>query len=375
MKKKVLLVIRWPVGGIRTYIRYVYRTLQAEKWQTTIVAPATDEMRVLLEDLAGMNVQYLHTKENPFITSFTLQIFRELMRNSYDLVHSHGFTSGICAAMPARLIRIKHLVTSHDVIRQNQFSGLRGKLKKKLMGALLSLPAIIQSVSYDAQQNLLENFPSLGKHGKCIVIRNGIEVDRFYDASPRDFRTELGLQEDVFLIGFLGRFMPQKGFRYLVDSIDILRKEKSLPKRPLVLTFGDGGFIREEKLAIRERRLENYFCFMPFASNAAGIIKGLDVVAMPSLWEACPLQPMEVLICGTPFIGTDCVGLREVLQGTPATVIPKADASALARALRRIMEFDRKSEFMGFRKTAVQRFDVTKTSESLLKLYKKLADF
>jgi len=167
--------------------------------------------------------------------------------------------------------------------------------------------------------------------------------------------------------------MSQKGFRYLVDAVGLLQAEEdSRPKRFKVLTFGDGGFIREEKQAIEERGLAKYFCFMPFSPNIAGTIKGLDVVVMPSLWEACGLVAMETLVCGVPWIGSDCIGLREVLQGTPATVVAKADAADLAQALAREMEMSSRELFLGFRETAVKNFDVRMTSRSFLNLYKRL---
>ena len=82
-----------------------------------------------------------------------------------------------------------------------------------------------------------------------IAIPNGIEVEPFLHAEERDLRGELGLPPETFLIGFLGRFMSQKGFRYLVDALEQV-KEHNLLKEPLLsLTFGqpDDGFIREEK--------------------------------------------------------------------------------------------------------------------------------
>jgi glycosyltransferase involved in cell wall biosynthesis len=369
--------VRWPVGGIRTFIRYVYRTFNPERWHFTILAPELDEVAVLLDDLSTLGVTYVPVQGMPNDGSsgfwkMVCCVAGELLKGNYDLVHSHGFTSGMCAVIPALVRRIPHLMTSHDVINENQFAGAKGKLTKQAMGFLFGMIDTIQSVSYDAQENLLANLPTLSRRkGKCIVIPNGIEVERFENASPRDLRGELGVGADVFLIGFLGRFMAQKGFRYLVDAIDLLRRETSLPKQPLVLTFGDGGFIGEEQEAIRERGLERYFRFMPFAPNVAGTMKGLDVVAMPSLWEACPLQPMEALVCGTPFVGTDCVGLREVLRDSPATVVPKGDAASLADALCKEMKVPSKNKAKGYAEEAAARFDVKKRASEIEELMKK----
>lgn len=372
-KKKVLLVVRWPVGGIRTFIRYVYRNFDPKRWKLTIIAPHLSETPVLIEDLAGLDVRYIAVQEEPHPAQFFVNVAYEVIRGGYDLVHSHGFTSGMSAVLPAVLRRTPHLMTSHETLNLKQFIGLRGKAVRFGMEGLLRLIDIVHSVSNDAQKNLIDFFPCLSrKDGKCAVIQNGIEIERFAETEPRDLRGELSLGNDVFLIGFLGRFMSVKGFRYLVDAIELIRAKDCLTKLPLVLAFGEGGFIREEIQAIEKRGLKEYFCFMPFTPNVAATIKGLDVVVMPSLCEACGLLAMEVLACGVPLIGSDCVGLREVLQGTPASVVPKANAVALANALEREMRTDSKGLFLSFREKASEMFDVRRTSQSILNLYERM---
>ena len=369
-------MVRWPVGGIRTFLHYVYRNFDPEKWEIAILAPDLPELRILLEELKGLNIRYVSTPAEPTPAFFFWKILRELFKGKYALVHSHGFTSGVCTALPAVICRTPHLMTSHDVINFNQFVGWKGHIKKHLIGRIFSLIDKIHSVSYDAQKNLLETFPYLAlKKDKFLVIPNGVEVETFVKAEPRDLRGELFLGKEVFLIGFLGRFMSQKGFRYLVDAMEILIKKKPFPKKPLVVTFGEGAYIREEKQAIKERDLQDHFIFMPFTPDVAGTIKGLDVVVMPSLWEACGLLAMEVLVCGTPLIGSDCIGLREVLNDTPAIVVPRADAHSLANAIENEMKKKSKEKFLIFRKTACERFDVKKTSMSILEVYGYMLGF
>ncbi len=327
-----------------------------------------------MDDFASLDIKYVLIEPKPSTILFALKIVGLLMQHRFDLVHSHGFTAGICAALPARLSHTVHLITLHDVLNANQFFGIKNKLKKRGMGIILSMIDVVHSVSHDAKSNLLEHFPGFAhQKEKLVVIPNGIEVERFIGAAPRDLKGELGLDRDIFLVGFLGRFMPQKGFCYLVDAIEKLHQcPSSLSKKCLVLTFGEGGFFREEKQAAKARGLEKYFRFMPFTSNVASTIKGLDIIIMPSLWEACPLQPMEALVCGTPIIGTNCIGLREVLRDTPAKVIPTANADALAQALFQEMQTGSIEPFISFREEAIKRFDVKKQATSLQALYKKI---
>ena len=197
------------------------------------------------------------------------------------------------------------------------------------------------------------------------VIPNGIETERFLGCGVRDLRAELNLPEDSFLIGFLGRFMPAKGFSYLVDAVEHLRGNGGLPFKPLVLALGWGAFIREEQRDIHRRGLDEFFLFLPYTPDVGPTLKGLDVVAVPSVWEAFGLIAAEALTAGVPVIGTSCIGLREVLRGTPARMVPPADGPALARAIGEEMLHPTKAESWAFQNEAVERFNVEKRVREL----------
>lgn len=365
-KHKILFVIRWPVGGIRTFIRYVYRNFDFCRYSFTIIAPDVPELRILLTDLDGLDVLYVPLGKNPSTIRFFRAVSKTIINGKFDLIHSQGFTAGICSILGSVLTQTPHIMTLHEVLIDAQFMGLQGFCKKVAMSLLLPFINVIHLVSHDARENLLAYFGILKAfNNKLCVVPNGIEVERFIEADRSDLRKEFGLPKNSFLIGFLGRFMPAKGFVYLVDALDILYKNYGLPRKPLILTFGEGAFIREEKQYVREKGLDESVCFMPFTPDVASTLKGLDVVAMPSLWEACPLLPMEAMVSGVPVIGTDCIGLREVLKDTVATVVPIKDSHALADALIREMHNPSQSKTFLFKKEAVRRFDVKRQSQKL----------
>ena len=373
MPKKILLVVRWPVGGIRTYMRYVYTKMDKDKYSFTVIGPDISEFEVLASDLERINAKYVPVNTRGFYGRFIKKIFAELVFGNYDLVHSHGFTSGVLTSPIASIARTPHVMTSHDVLRTHQFKGLRGYFKKLVLSTVLPLIDAIQSVSHDAEQNLVEFIPKLKRHPqKLLVIPNGIEIERFADITSRPLRKELGLPDDTFLIGFLGRFMSQKGFDVLVDAVELLSQENGLPKVPIVIGVGSGGFFREDQQMMLERNLGHYFRFIKFEANIASLLSGLDLVVMPSRWEAAGLVAMEALVAGIPLIGTNCLGLREVLANTPATVVEVDNAKQLARAMIDYMETPKKEYFKNFVEEAKQRFNAANTAYTLESLYNRL---
>jgi glycosyltransferase involved in cell wall biosynthesis len=99
---------------------------------------------------------------------------------------------------------------------------------------------------------------------------------------------------------------------------------------------------------------------LDFTPNIAPSLKGLDVVIMPSLWEACGLLAMEAMVAGVPVIGTDCIGLREVLKNTPNNVVPAGNSFALAKAIKHEIRNPSISKAEKFKEVAAKHFDIKK---------------
>jgi glycosyltransferase involved in cell wall biosynthesis len=285
-------------------------------------------------------------------------VYKMILGGKFDLIHSHGLTAGTYSAIPAYLRKIPHLMTLHEVFTDGQFVGWKGVLKKRAIRSFMPFIDLVHCVSHSAGKNFLEYIPNMKSNGRMVVIPNGIEVERFLNSSERNLREELLLKDDTFLIGFLGRFMSPKGFRYLIDALWILVNEKKTPKKPMVIAVNDGGFLSAEKRRIAELGLSENVAFMPFQPNVAPIIKGMDVIVMPSLWEGCGLQTMETLVSGVPFIGTDIPAIREILEGTPGKMVPTRDAKSLAEALCQELEKPSRNATEKYALSAADRFDV-----------------
>lgn len=373
-KHQVLLVVRWPIGGIRTFLRYVYKNFERKAFRFTLIAPDLRETDVLLADLSGADLEYIPGTSDMNSRELLRLVTNTVRRQRFDLIHSHGLTAGVCSILGAQLKRIPHIITLHETLTEDRFVGARGVCRKLGLGLSLLLVDTIHCVSYDARNNLLD-FLKLVRlvRKRVVVIPSGIEVERFLKAEERDLKGELGLSREHFLIGFFGRYMPEKGFRELVDALEGVNHQHHLVPQAVVLCVGEeDAFYREERAHIRDKGLENLFYFLPFVPDVASTLKGLDVVAMPSHREAYSLLAMEIMVAGVPLIGTNCIGLREVLNGTPATVVAARDSRALSIALLKEMKDSTKGTARVFASEAASRFDVKRPAANLEKLMLKL---
>ncbi len=378
LKVKVLVPIRYPVGGIRTYLKYTYGKLDREKYSFTLIGPSRNWLERIGADLNQYEVDIVCSSKEDNNLAFFSAIAGSFFKKKPDIIHSQGYTAGLLSILANIPFGLPHMITLHRTFGHDQFSstfwGRKAALKKHASQFLLQRADLIQSVSNDAQANLLEYFPGLVKKAdKLKVIRNGIMVDEFDGHVQTDGET-FTREPGFFYIGYFGRYMPEKGFPHLMEMVDILVNQRNIRNIRIVSVGGFGEFIREYQKEIKKKGLEEYFQFLGFFMNISPVLRKIDMLIIPSLSEACPLIPMEGLVCGTPVVAYSCLGLREILYDTPARMALAGDCAGLADQVINIMDnySNIKPEFQAFAHEARQRFDSAHTANRLEEVFEKL---
>jgi glycosyltransferase involved in cell wall biosynthesis len=374
--RRVLTVIRWPLGGIRTYLLYNYPLLAEAGYTFTLVGPADESFRQLGREVESWEgVELVEAPVSDGKCGLRSTVRRLLGDRRYRLIHSHGITAGVQAILANAGLGVPHVITSHDVIRPNQFAGLAGWMKLRILSWLLSRAEALVAVSNDARVNHLSYLPCLRRRSdKVVTILNGIDTARFRHRRPaagQELRKRVAIADDVCLMGFLGRFMEQKGFLVLARAMAMLLEEGA-PRRIHLVALGSGDYLREYRDEIaRWPDLSGRITFLDHTPDTASVLHALDLLVMPSLWEACPLLPMEAMCAGIPVLGSDCIGLREVLIGSPSVMVPAGDDRALAAALRQAVAAPWKDEARQYAPAACHRFDVRQQARSLESLFER----
>ena len=365
----ILMAARFPVGGIRTFFRYVYSQASFQDCQITMLASGV-ELGEFLSHFVSADRLRVHS-----VPGASGELFRKMRKvlksERFDLLHSHGLTTGILGELARTGTGTPHLMTMHDVFLPSTFEGLGGRVRQVGLNLLMRRCDGIHAVSEDCARNLCEYLP-LVKKERVHPILNGIDTEAVRNATSLDAHAELKLPTDTKLIGFFGRFMAQKGFRTLVDAVEILHHEGELAPFKVV-TFGWGGFIREDFQYLKEKGLSDYFHQQPHTDEPYRWMKSMNLIVMPSRWEACGLVAMEALTAGIPIIGTKCIGLREVIEETPAVSIQPEDPIALACAIASTLRHSLNGKYSAYIEKAAKRFDVSRCSYEIRALYELVA--
>ena len=357
------MIIRWPVGGIKSYLQYIYPKLSS-KYNFIILCPDLDLDDFFIKNLPK-NIIYMKSKNSNI--SLFLKMIISFFKYKVKIVHAHGYSAGIVAIF-SKLFAKKLLITCHDVFFQKMFQG-RFIYKYYLLKLSFLFTNKILPVGFDCKNNLKKFFNI--KNKKIKTIRNGIEIKPIKQAKKiHNLKLELNILPSTKTIGFLGRFMAQKGFSTILDAVLILKKENITNIKILLTT--NGGFLKQELEKIKQLKLDNYFLFIGQKYNVYSLLKSLDLLLIPSRWEAMPLLAMEASLTKTPIIATKAIGLKEALKKSPATMIKINDAKNLAKEIKKNLQNKKaKQKAKNFYQTAKNIFSNKKHIYQLDKIYQE----
>jgi glycosyltransferase involved in cell wall biosynthesis len=367
----ILTVARWPVGGIRTYLRDLFISQALREWQFLLIAPNVDRLDLYVSEGHLGSARWIACDSSvEAMTRTTIEISR---RRRPSFVHTHGFISGGIGAVSCTISRVPHLLTVHDLLLEAQFRGWRGRARRLLVGTSLISPDVVHCVTRDSRENLVHTYPWLPSlRRKTAVIAHGVNVAKITAVVPLDLTKSLQLDPATVVFGFLGRFMAQKGFRVIIDAVKLLQGAGVTPRELRVLAVGSGGFIREDRARVSALGLESYFTFWPYQPDIVSILKGMHCLLMPSLWEASGLLAMEAMVAGVPVIGSDCLGLRETLADSPAVRVRPNDAADLRDAMAQFMAHPDPAAARAFQPEAARRFSSERAFAQLAELYERM---
>ncbi|EDY35474.1 glycosyl transferase, group 1 family protein [Aciduliprofundum boonei T469] len=226
----------------------------------------------------------------------------------FDIVHAHfAHPAGGVALRIAKKYEKPVVVTAHaHEIREYPF--MDEKLKEKILWVLNNADVLI-TVSQDNVRKMRE----FGYGGDVHVIPNGYDPEVFRPMDKGKTRKELGLPENKKIIVSVGRLIPRKGYIYLIEAIDNLRKKRD---DFFTVVIGDGPLREELRNEVKRRNLENYINFIgeiPLDEDVARYIASADIFVLPTLDEGNPTVMFESLGCGVPFIGSRVAGIPEII--------------------------------------------------------------
>jgi len=247
------------------------------------------------------------------------------------IVHTHGFKENFLGGIAGRLGRVKGLVRTHH---GRGLIGSRGKYNLiELINALFLTDGAI-AVSHDLE-NLLVVFGIPAK--KIIVIHNGIApCEHVSEKKAKALRMELGIENDEWIIGTIGRLVPIKDHQMFLNSAKLILDAGMNVRFVLV---GDGNLRDNLEQQVKNLGIDRKVCFAGFREDAKDLLDLFDVFTLSSLHEGIPIALLEAMILGKPVVVTRVGGISEVVRDhVCGMLVPSGDAKSFAEACLKVLQ-------------------------------------
>lgn len=168
--------------------------------------------------------------------------------------------------------------------------------------------------------------------GNTVQINNAIDIDRAERLQhPREqARSLLGLAQEPFIFGAIGRLVPVKGHIHLIEAF--AHVQSAYPQTHLAI-IGEGRMRAELEAAIVRFGLEGKAHLLGAREDALQYVRAFDAFVMPSLSEGLPLALLEGMSGHLPVVGSDIPSLRPILEDCGGRIFPVGQSAILAKCL------------------------------------------
>lgn len=286
------------VGGSQIMIMNIYRNINRKLVQFDFVIDRDEESFFKEEILRLGGKIYKLPKfngKNFFDVTKAWDNFLN-KHKEYKIIHSHVRSYASIYLPIAKNHGLKTIIHSHST---SNGSGFASAVKKVMQFPLRYIADYFFACGKDAGQWLF------GRNTKFKILNNAIDTNVYkFDMAKRlEIRKSLGISDDTFVVGNVGRFMEVKNHSFLIDIFAELSKHK----KAKMLLVGDGELRSEIEDKIKRLNLTDKVILTGFVDNVQDYLQAMDVFVFPSVYEGLGIVAVEAQATGLPVVCSDVV--------------------------------------------------------------------
>lgn len=353
------------IGGVDKYLHSLLKYTERNKYETIVVLSHlynASEYKDISNHIEQLNIPH----DIGIKTILSSKKIRSIIKKyDPDVVYAHSSIAGAITRIACLGVKCKVIYNPH---------GWSFNIKSKKSWIYVALERLmakycdaIVCISEAEKKSALDN--NISNINKLHIIYNGIETNIVPDKS----RKELGIPEDAYVIGMVGRICKQK-------APDIFVGISKFISDAYFLIVGDvleGSY--EERKEIEKIAKENNvkLKITGWIDNPIDYVGTFDVACLLSRWEGFGLAIPEYMICKKPIVATNVDALSYLIQneqnGLLVSVDNQEEAANAISKIRNNDEFRKKIIKKGY-KDVFEKYDVKRVALETDKLINALLD-
>lgn len=310
-----ILHIAECAGGVERYLAMLLPRLEPDFYQELLCSPRFHK------ETFEQSVDYV--RQIPLSQTFSpvqiwkeISLLREYIKASQpDIVYCHSSFAGALGRMAAIGLPCKTVYNPHGWafnMRQNRLKRSVYLLIERLLAKRTDAIVCISRAEWQSAVQY-----RIGKEEQYRLIPSGIDVEAVMKATPIS-RETIGLADDDFVIGAIGRLVPQKSPDVFVKAAELIQKE--IPNAAFVF-LGDGEQMEEIWTFAQTRHIK---LVMPgWVNNPYAYLRIFDVAMSLPRWEGFGLAIAEYMAARKSIIATRVDAIPTLIEdGKEGLLVP-----------------------------------------------------
>ena len=316
------------IGGAETDLLGLISGLNRQEFHPFVACPQEGP---LVEELQSLQVA-IYSLKLPAWRKFkdigripiaVANVVRLIHQNQIDLVHVNDYWWSPIAWLASRFTRrpcVVHIRQPLKPVRVKQYW-----LNKA--DRLIAVSQVIRTVAIEAGV----------EPDQIMVAYSGIDIPEGFEKNAHII-SRLGLDSSQPIIGTVANLLPHKGYEYLIQAFGEVKQ--TFPHcRLLIVGEGSKGYRSKLMRLIESLGLEQSVTLVGFQRRVFEYISTFDIFVLPSVYEAFGIVLLEAMAMGKAVVASRVGGIPEiVVDGISGLLVPPCDSSALAFALRRLLQ-------------------------------------
>lgn len=294
---------------------------------------------------------------------------RQVIRQSNaDIVHTRNWAAfdAVIAACLCPGVTVVHGEHGRDMTDPD------GSILRRNVCRRLFSPRIKKYIAVSADLEFWLSKKVRIPNNKIVLIPNGVDTERFRPHRDPLLRKELGIAENAFVVGTIGRLDPVKNHAGLIRSFTELARTS---RNVRLVIVGDGPEKVTLKALIRSLGVDSLVVIPGYRSDTERFYNIFDVFVLNSFAEGMSNTILEAMSSGLPVICTRLNSNTELVQdGVTGCLLPAGGERELAEALSMYKNSPELHDNAGLnaREVILKSFSVSRMLNQYMDLYMSL---
>lgn len=321
MNKRIrVLHVAEAAGGVERYLQTLFKYSDKEQVENILVCSQNYDYKKMKSLADRVIVLKMAHQINPSSDIKVEKALRRIIKQlKPDIVYAHSSKAGALARIADLGLKNKVIYNPHGWAFNMQQSAKKKEMYKWVEKVSAHFCDKIVCISDAERESALRG--KICKPSKLQVIYNGIDLEEIEKTAPMS-RAQLGIPEDAFVVGMVGRLSKQKAPDTFVKAANLI-KEK-IPTA-FFLMVGDGELRHQVESLINQYDLGSSFLITGWVDTPTAYMKIMDVGMLLSRWEGFGLVLPEYMACGVPIVATNVDAIPNIIRDGVNGLLVKKD--------------------------------------------------